>query len=85
MPMGEFRYNCTGLFFRKVAYRVCDVSWFVEQMNFRIKLYSWHFFVKSEALKAVTVKAAIFQDLTRCSLVDVYRRFGATYCPHLQS
>jgi hypothetical protein len=29
-------------------------------------------------------KTTIFRDMTLCSLVEVYRRFGGTYCLHLR-
>jgi hypothetical protein len=36
-------------------------------------------------LTAVTVKNPLFLDVARCSLeIEVYRRFRATYCFHLQ-
>jgi hypothetical protein len=35
--------------------------------------------VKSEALTAVTMKIKVFWDVSPCSLVKVYRRFGGTH------
>jgi hypothetical protein len=37
-----------------------------------------------EVITAVTVKCNIIWDVTPCSVVNVYRRFGGTYCPDLQ-
>jgi hypothetical protein len=31
---GKFKHIYTELFFRKVAYAMCDVPWYVEQMDF---------------------------------------------------
>jgi hypothetical protein len=37
----------------------------------------------SEVLTAVTTMNTMFWDVTQYSLVEVYRFFGGTYCPHL--
>jgi hypothetical protein len=37
-----------------------------------------------QALTAVIIKITVVWDLTRCSPVNVHRRFGWTYCLHLQ-
>jgi hypothetical protein len=33
---------------------------------------------------AMTMKIAVFWDLTPCSLVDIYQYFGGTCCSHFQ-
>jgi hypothetical protein len=43
-----------------------------------------HIFVGFEVLTAVIMKSTIFWDITPCSLLRVNRRFGGTYCLHLQ-
>jgi hypothetical protein len=43
------------------------------------------FNVPSEFLTPVTIKSSVFWDITPCSPVKVSRRFGRTYCPHLQN
>jgi hypothetical protein len=40
--------------------------------------------VSPELLAAVTVRRAMFLDMTLCSLIYLYRRFGGIYCLHLQ-
>jgi hypothetical protein len=37
-----------------------------------------------EILTAITMKCSIFWDVTPCSPVKIYRRFGGAYCLHLQ-
>jgi hypothetical protein len=37
-----------------------------------------------EVLTAVVMKSTAFWDITQCSLLKVNRRFGGTYCLHLQ-
>jgi hypothetical protein len=48
---------------------------------------AWHWLldksVGSEVLNFVTIESTAFWDVTPCSLVQVYRRFGVTYCLHL--
>jgi hypothetical protein len=39
-------------------------------------------YAKFEVLKVVPLNITIFWDTPVCSLVDVYRRFGETYCLH---
>jgi hypothetical protein len=41
-------------------------------------------FVGSEVLTAVTKKNTLILDVTPCSLIDIYRRFGRTYSLSLQ-
>jgi hypothetical protein len=41
-------------------------------------------FVGSEILTASTTKNTVFWDVTPCSLVEIYRRFGETYFLRLQ-
>jgi hypothetical protein len=43
------------------------------------------FNVGFEVLTAVVMKSTIFWDLLLCSPLSVNRRFGGTYCLHLQS
>jgi hypothetical protein len=38
-----------------------------------------------EALTVVIRKRTVARDVTPCNLVEVYRRFGRTYCLSLQS
>jgi hypothetical protein len=44
---------------------------------------NWHY-VGFEVLTAVIMKITIFWDITPCSPLSVNRRFGGTYCLHLQ-
>jgi hypothetical protein len=39
--------------------------------------------VRFEVITTVTVKNAVFWDVTPCSLVEVYRYFGRIFCMHL--
>jgi hypothetical protein len=43
-----------------------------------------HLTVGFEVLTAVSTKMAVFWVVAPCSLVEVYRRFGGTYCLHHQ-
>jgi hypothetical protein len=52
---------------------------------------SWHYCssklywsVGFEVLTAVVMKSTVFWDITLCSPLKVNRRFGGTYCIHLQ-
>jgi hypothetical protein len=39
--------------------------------------------MRFEATAAVSLKRTVFRDITPCSPVEAYRRFGGTYCLHL--
>jgi hypothetical protein len=39
---------------------------------------------RSEVLVKVNIKIMGFWDVTPCSFVDRYQRFGRSYCPYLQ-
>jgi hypothetical protein len=41
--------------------------------------------LRHEALTAANVKITILWDVTPCSLVDIYERFGGTYRIYIQS
>jgi hypothetical protein len=41
--------------------------------------------IRSEVLTAMTMKSAVFLDMTSSNQVEVHRRFGGTYRLHLQS
>ena len=39
---------------------------------------------RHEVFTVVTVKVTVFLDMTPYSLVEIYRHFGGTHCPHIQ-
>jgi hypothetical protein len=49
------------------------------EADFRVKAC----LVRFEVLTAVTVKIAVFWNVTHCSLVSYYQRFGGTCCLHV--
>jgi hypothetical protein len=55
----------------------------ISTRNFRI--YTYIYYVGFEILTAVVMKSIIFWDITSCSTFNVNRRFGETYCLHLQA
>jgi hypothetical protein len=40
------------------------------------------FYIRSQILKDVTVMNIVLWDVTPCSLLEIYQRFGRTYCIH---
>jgi hypothetical protein len=41
--------------------------------------------VRFEVLTDVAIKITVFWDVTLCSPIEVYRRFGGKYCPYHHS
>jgi hypothetical protein len=48
------------------------------------KLTNKNYFVGFDVVTAMVMKITIFPDITPCSPLKVNRRFGGTYCLHLQ-
>jgi hypothetical protein len=71
-----------GLMYRVEVGSISDVSDVFG--SFIPIMVSRKFFVRFEVFTAVVMKSIIFWDVTPRSLLSCNRRFGGTYCLHLQ-
>jgi hypothetical protein len=54
------------------------------KLGLLFQLVNRTYFLGFEIITEVTMKCTVFWDMTLCSLVDIYRRFGGPYCLCLQ-